>query len=67
MFELSKAADLNGLVHGGQLYWGFLFSKGSLDKLTLYKQVITLLVIKFQSTQQGWCAQKVFSSKYCQT
>ncbi len=30
MFVISKAADLNNLVQGGQLYWAFRFSKGSL-------------------------------------
>jgi hypothetical protein len=30
MFAISKAADLNQLVHGGQLYRAFPFSKGSL-------------------------------------
>ncbi len=30
MFALSKAADPNQLVHGGQLYWALPFSKTSL-------------------------------------
>jgi hypothetical protein len=30
MFALSKAADLNSLVQGGQLHWAFLFSEASL-------------------------------------
>jgi len=30
MFAISKAADLNWLVRGGQLYWVFPFRKGSL-------------------------------------
>ncbi len=29
MFTTSKAANLNYLVQGGQLYWAFQFSKGS--------------------------------------
>ncbi len=37
MFALSKAADLNWLVQGGQLYWAFPFSKVSVPKLfTVY-------------------------------
>ncbi len=31
MFAISKAADLNKLEQGGQLYWAFPFAKGSLD------------------------------------
>jgi len=31
VFSISKAADLNWLVQGGQLYWAFLFCKCSLD------------------------------------
>ncbi len=34
MFELSKVADLNELVQGGQLYCAFPFSKGSLSKVS---------------------------------
>jgi hypothetical protein len=30
MFEISNGTDINELVHGGQLYRAFLFSKGSL-------------------------------------
>jgi hypothetical protein len=36
MFALSKAVDLSGLLHGGQLYWAFPFSKGSLDKYSYF-------------------------------
>ncbi len=32
MFSILKAADLNDLVEGGQLYWAFPFTKGSLMK-----------------------------------
>jgi hypothetical protein len=34
MFELLEAADINCFVQGGQLYWPFPFSKGSLAILT---------------------------------
>jgi hypothetical protein len=44
MFALSKAADLICLVQGGQLYWAFPFSKGSLlipkKKSQNYKQIL---------------------------
>ncbi len=30
MLAISKAADLNKLFHGDQLFWAFPFSKGSL-------------------------------------
>ncbi len=33
MFAVSKAADLNQLVQGGQLYWAIPFNKGSLAPL----------------------------------
>ena len=32
MFSILKAADLNDLVQGGQLYWAFPFTKGSMMK-----------------------------------
>ena len=32
MIAISKAADLIELIQGGQLYWAFPFSKGSLPK-----------------------------------
>ncbi len=35
MFSLSKAADLNRLVQGGQLYLAITFSKGSLVLLSI--------------------------------
>jgi hypothetical protein len=35
MFALSKAADLNYLVQGGQLYWALPFSKVSLSSYLL--------------------------------
>ncbi len=34
MFPISKEVDLNKLVQGGQLYWAFPFSKGSLVVVT---------------------------------
>ncbi len=39
MFAMPKAAGLNELVQGGQLYWAFPFSKGSLVILFNFKQV----------------------------
>ncbi len=42
MFALSKAANLIKLGQGGQLYWAFPFSKGSLAKVwvpSFFKQV----------------------------
>jgi hypothetical protein len=35
MFAVSKASDLNWLVQGGQWYWAFPFSKGSLSEANL--------------------------------
>jgi hypothetical protein len=39
MFTTSKAADLNQLVHGGQLYCAFIFSKGSLSNEQLFFRI----------------------------
>ncbi len=40
MFAVSKAADLNQLGQGGQLYWTFPFSKVSLVRVLLYSRVV---------------------------
>jgi len=54
MFALSKAADIDKLVQGGQLYRGFSFSKGSLSTLTCvlpYKFSIVASVLGIVSSQ----------------
>jgi hypothetical protein len=45
MFEISKGTKLNKFVHGGQLYWAFPFSKGSLLclNLSLYRRINILV------------------------
>ncbi len=37
MIPLSKAAYLNKLLEGGQLYWAFPFSKDSVDEVRAMK------------------------------
>jgi len=46
---MSKVADLNQLVQGGQLYWAFPFSKGSLlsviIKITMLRIIMKSIVM----------------------
>jgi hypothetical protein len=43
MFAVSKAADLNKLVQGGQLYWAFPFSKTWLSYISIDLLALTTL------------------------
>jgi hypothetical protein len=50
MFAITKAVDLNWLVQGGQQYWAFPFSKGSLIECTFYR---VCLICKLRSSKDN--------------
>ncbi len=52
MFSISKVADLNKLVQGGQLYWAFPFSSCFLVQLLLLASV-TVTVPKTKNARQS--------------
>jgi hypothetical protein len=52
MFAISKAADLNQLVQGGQLYWAFPFSKGSLVWYLRLRLLLQWSTLKYLSSAQ---------------
>jgi hypothetical protein len=69
MFAKSKAADLNQLVQGVQLYWTFPFSKGSLlelkhiilhkIKLVLRQVQINVNCAKVRKETRSWKQRKL--------
>ncbi len=64
MFAISKAANLNSLVQGGQLYLAFPFSKGSLS------QALPANIRQGKKASQGYSGLFVFSTsdkdkKFC--
>ncbi len=64
IFAILKRADLNQLVRGGQMYWGFPFSKGSL--VALQHGLVILWLLKatswFTIFLTGSCLIKRFAA-----
>ncbi len=64
ILSISKAADLNWLVQGGQLYLAFPFRKGSVEKECIFhqEQIICLLSDKmFQNKLPRFITENIFT------
>jgi hypothetical protein len=60
MFAMPKVADLNDLLQGGQLYWAFPFSKGSMIKP---KAVMPIEVTVYTLKQQTFNSRELHMLK----